>query len=243
MVHAMRSALSLSTMLLVLQGASSWCQAQTTAVAPTAAAAAVAAPAPARLMADIVSSRVYIKVTSGSRLGHDHGVVGRLESGVIQPGGGGQLVFAMNTFVTDTPEARKYVGLTAPVKPADQQKSSANMLGPDVLNVQRFPRAAFVITAIEPADGQAAGAVGTYDLRGNFTLHGVTRPLTIRARLEPTTDPTVQWLRGAFAIQQSQYGITPYSALGGLVSIEDRLEIWGEFVLRQPVAAPTEATR
>lgn len=192
-----------------------------------------------RFDVDVVNSRVYIKVTSGSRLGHDHGVVGKLESGSIRPGGSGSLVFAMKTFITDTPDARQYVGLTAPVKPADQKKSSSNMLGPDVLDVQRFPRATFDITSFEPAEGQAAGVPGVYTLRGKFTLHGVTRSLTLQARLVPTTDPAVKRLRGAFAISQSHYGITPYSALGGLVSITDKLDVWGEFVVRGPMADAT----
>ena len=90
-------------------------------------------PTPAQVMkldADVEASRVYIKVTSGSRLGHDHGVAGRLESGWVKPGIGGEIVFAMRTFITDTPEARRYVGLTAPVKASDQKKSTANMLVP-----------------------------------------------------------------------------------------------------------------
>jgi YceI-like domain len=201
----------------------------------TQAAKKTATPAlPAKMEADLDSSRVYIKVTSGSRLGHDHGVAGKLESGWVKPGTNGQLVFAMRTFITDTPEARKYVGLTAPIKAADQQKSSANMLGVDVLNVQRYAHATFDIKSFDPAEGQAAGAPGLYQLGGTFTLHGVARPLALRAKLEPTTDPTVSRLRGSFAIKQSAYGITPYSALGGMVSIEDKLDIWGDFVLRTP---------
>ena len=210
------------------------------------------APAPkaakaTKLDVDVSGSRIFTKVTSSTRLGHDHGVAGRLESGWVRPGSGGQLVFAMNTWITDTAEARSYVGLTAPVKPADQKKSSANMLGPDVLDVRKYPRATFDIKTCEPAEGQAAGAPGQYDLGGAFTLHGVTRPLTLKGKLEPTTDPAVSRLRGAFAIQQSHYGITPYSALGGLVGIEDRLDIWGDFVLRSAVgqadASPPKVKR
>jgi hypothetical protein len=196
-------------------------------------------PTPAQVMrldADLENSRVYLKVASSGRLGHAHGVAGRLESGWIRPGGGGELVFAMRTFITDTPDARRYVGLTAPVKPADQRKSTANMLGPDVLDVQRYPRATFKIDAVDPAAGQAVGAPGVYQLSGTFTLHGVSRPLTLQAKLEPTSDSAVSWLRGAFAIRQTQFGITPYSALGGMVGIEDRLDIWGEFVLRPSLA-------
>ena len=195
-----------------------------------------------KLEADLENSRVYIKVTSGSRLGHDHGVSGKLESSWVKPGSGGKLVFAMRSFITDTPDARKYVGLTAPIKMADQKKSSSNMLGSDVLDVQKHPLATYEITSFEPTEGQAAGAPGPYKLAGTFTLHGVSRVLTINAKLEPTTDPSVSRLRGSFAILQSQFGITPYSALGGMVSIQDKLDIWAEIVLRTPVVQANAST-
>jgi len=192
-----------------------------------------------KLDADIANSRVFIKVTSGTRLGHDHGVSGRLESGWLAPGSGGKLVFAMKTFITDTSEARQYVGLTAPIKPADQMKSSSNMLGPNVLHVQRHPRATFDVDTFAPAEGQAPGAPGLYKLGGTFTLHGVGRPLALMAKLEPPSGPAgLSRLRGSFAIRQSEFGITPYSALGGMLSIEDKLDVWGEFVLRASVARP-----
>jgi len=187
-----------------------------------------------RREADLTNSRVYIKVLSSTRLGHDHGVAGQLESGWVKPGDGGTLVFAMRTFVTDTPDARKYVGLTAPIKAADQKKSSSNMVGPEVLDVKRYPRATFEIKTFDAAEGQTTGAPGVYDLAGTFTLHGVSRPLNLKARLEATTDPSVSRLRGSFSILQSQFGITPYSALGGLVGVEDKLDIHGEFVFRTP---------
>jgi hypothetical protein len=184
------------------------------------------------LSADTDQSRVYVKVKSGSRLGHDHGVSGLLQSGSVNPGEGGKLVFAMRTFRTDTPDARQYVGLTEPVKPADQRKSGANMLGPEVLDVQNHPWATYEIDTFDPVEGQPAGAPGLYQLSGTFTLHGVRRPLELKAKLEPTNDPKVTRLRGAFSIRQSQFGIVPFTAVGGLVSIQDRLDIWGEFVLR-----------
>jgi hypothetical protein len=202
------------------------------------------APAQAvRLEADLAESRVYIKVATSTRLGHDHGVVGRLESGQVTLGQNGELVFAMKTFITDTPEARKYVGLTAPVKPADQQKSTANMLGPDVLDVQKYPRATFKIMSCQPMDGQAAGAAGGYQVNGTFTLHGVSRPLSFAAKVEPTSDVSACRVSGVFAINQSGFGIRPYTALGGLVGIQDRLEIWGDFVMKPATSPPGTSAR
>ena len=192
---------------------------------------------PARLDADLSLSKIYIKVASSTRLGHDHGVVGQLQSGWVVLGTGGELVFAMKTLITDTPEARQYVGLKSTVKDSDQKKSTSNMLGPEVLNVQKYPLATFKIDSCEPADGQSPGGTGNYKVSGTFTLRGASRPLAFNARVEPTSDPSASRVSGVFAIKQTAYGITPYSALGGLVGIEDRLDIWGDFIMRASTTA------
>src|SRR5690242_21894851 len=88
------------------------------------------------------SSRVYIKVTSATRLGHNHGVEGRLASGEVVLGGPGTLVFDMTSFTADTPQARQYVGLPDQLSASDAAKVNANMRGGDVLDVGRYPQAA-----------------------------------------------------------------------------------------------------
>lgn len=195
-----------------------------------------------KLNADLSASRVYIKVTSSTRLGHDHGVVGKLVSGSVQLGADGELVFDMRSFITDTLEARRYVGLTSPIKPADQQKSTANMLGPNVLDVAKYPTATFKIKSCVPADGQAVGGSGYYMINGDFVLHGTSRNLNFKALVEPATNGHATHVRGAFAILQTSYGIQPYTALGGLVGIEDKLEIWGDFMMLPAKDKPQAAT-
>jgi len=136
------------------------------------------------LQVDTAASRVYIKVASATRLGHDHGVVGRLGSGMVTLGGAGDLLFDMRSFVSDRPEARSYVGLKEAVSASDAQKSTVTMQGKDVLNVARFPTARYTFRTAKPLDGQAAGAPGRYKLDGDFTLHGVTRAITLRTVVE-----------------------------------------------------------
>ena len=68
------------------------------------------------------ASRVYIKVTRTNRLGHNHGVEGKLASGSLAVGGKGSLVFDMSTFAADTAQARKYVGLDADFSASDARK-------------------------------------------------------------------------------------------------------------------------
>jgi len=117
------------------------------------------------------------------------------------------------------------------------------MLGETVLDAAHFPRAIYKVATVKPLDGQAPGDPGSYKLDGEFTLHGLTHPLSHTAALERTTIPGVCRMRGTFAIEQSRFGITPYTALGGLVGVADRLEISGELLLRWPAQQAPPATR
>lgn len=192
----------------------------------------------AAFQVDTDTSRTYIKVASATRLGHDHGVIGRLASGSVTLGGKGDLVFDMRTFVSDRPEARRYVGLTASISASDAQKTTTTMVGKDVLDVARYPTARYVIRSAMPADGQKPGEPGKYQLTGEFTLHGATLAMPLTAVIEKTDSPGTLRMRTAFAIRQSQFGMTPYSALGGLVGVKDQLEIWGDLIVR-PTAPAT----
>ena len=185
---------------------------------------------PAALKVDPGASQVYVKVGADG-YGHIHGVQGRLASGTIKLGSGGDLVFDMKSFVADPAGARRALGLTKPVSAADQQKTTASMLGADVLDVARHPTAVFAIAAAIPLDGQPVGNAGRYRLQGEFTLHGVMRPLQLSVSLEPTDRPTVVRMRGEFTILQSEYGMKPYSALAGLVRVADKLEIQADLIL------------
>jgi polyisoprenoid-binding protein YceI len=181
---------------------------------------------------DADASRIYVKVGSATRIGHPHGVEGNLKSGKISLGGEGELVFDMSSFKADTQEARKKVGLEGKkISENEAKKVNDAMLSTDVLDVGKFPTAAYKITALKPADEQEAGAPGMYQVAGRFTLHGTEKPLQFKAKLERTDKEGVFKLSGSFAIKQSDYGVTPYSAAGGLAKVADELEISGELLL------------
>ncbi len=174
----------------------------TTALATCAALAwlcsQAAAQAPGHKVGelDIADSRVYILV-GATGLGHEHGVEGHLTSGSVQLGsaqGAGELVFNMPSFVAETPAARKYVGLAGD---ADGRQVTANMLGPDVLDVANFPQATFSIqSAIRD------NATGQYLLDGQFALHGVAQHIQVPAQAEMVNG--MIHLRGQFAILQTR---------------------------------------
>ncbi|MCA9116164.1 MAG: YceI family protein [Planctomycetaceae bacterium] len=180
------------------------------------------------------SSRVYVFVGK-TGFGHEHAIEGRLKSGALHLSdrpASGRLVFDMTSFAADTPGARKYIGLAGVTDPETQKKVNANMLGPDVLDVRRFPAAGFMLTAVTPLQQQSRRGLPQYQLDGQFTLHGVTRPVRIVAETE--TKGTWLHLRGSFAIRQTDFGITPFSTAFGAVGVTNDLRIYGDLWVAQP---------
>ena len=206
--------------LLVLAGA----------LAPRAGAEA---PRATRSEVDTDLSRVYIKVGIATRLGHEHGVEGKLKSGKLTLGGEGDLVFDVSSFTADTVAARKYVGLgDKEMSENEAKKVTEAMRSAAVLNVEKYPTATFRIASITPVDRQAAGEPGMYRLEGQFTLHGTERKLQFKAKLDRTDKEGLMKLIGSFPIRQSDHGIKPATAGGGLVKAADELMISGEMFLR-----------
>jgi polyisoprenoid-binding protein YceI len=110
-------------------------------------------------------------------------------------------------------------------EPADDvPKVQERMLGPDVLDVARFPEIAFRSTAVV-AGGQreSQGNAGvTVRVTGNLTLHGITKPVTSAVNVR--IDGTSLTASGTFTVKQSDFGIKPVS-VGGVVNVKDALTI------------------
>ena len=177
---------------------------------------------------DLERSRVYVFVGK-TGLGHEHGVEAKLKSGHLdwaEKSGSGELVFDMESFDADTEEARAHVGLEGEIKESTRQQVNANMRGPSVLDVEKFPTATFTIKTISPLKQAKADAPPAWQLDGDFTLHGVKKPLRVVARAEEKKG--MRHIRGRFAILQTQYGIKPFSKGLGAVGVADELQIWGD---------------
>jgi polyisoprenoid-binding protein YceI len=88
----------------------------------------------------------------------------------------------------------------------------------------------FTIAAVQPLSQEAGQTGQPYQLDGEFTLHGVKRPLQIVAVAEPVAGATR--LRGRFSLKQTDYGITPFSKFLGTVGVADELRIFGDLYLQ-----------
>ncbi|MEY3460307.1 MAG: hypothetical protein RL215_3464 [Planctomycetota bacterium] len=190
---------------------------------------------PARKV-NVADSRVYVFVGK-TGLGHNHGVEGKLKSGALRLEGedaGGELVFDVASFDADTDAARRYVGLSGSTDASTRQQVNANMKGADVLDVRRYPTAKFAVSGVKRTGKQSREGHPLFELSGQFTLHGQTRPLKLEAAAEER-DGAIR-LRGNFNILQTQYGIRPYSKAFGAVGVADRLTIYGDIHLESPTA-------
>lgn len=85
-----------------------------------------------------------------------------------------------------------------------EQKRDTHLMSPDFLNVKEFPKITFVSKSVK-------GGGSSYAISGNLTLHGVTKPVTIKMKkLGQGKDP---WnnvrvgFEGKLVIKRSQYGI------------------------------------
>jgi hypothetical protein len=201
------------------------------------AAPAAQAPSPPPGEVDTDGSRIYVFVGK-TGLGHDHAIVGRLVSGRVildAPQNAGQLVFDMPSLLADTPEARKALGLAGETAASTRKQTTANMLGPDVLDVARHPTATFDIESAIRSRRPVNGAKPTVDLVGTFTLHGVARKVVIPA--EVGAAGRLLRLIGSFRLKQADFGMKPYEKLGGVVGVADELVIHGDIrIAATPVA-------
>jgi polyisoprenoid-binding protein YceI len=93
------------------------------------------------------------------------------------------------------------------------------MLGP-VLEAQRYPMVR--LHAERLADGR---------LRVGVSLHGATRWLDLPAAIQ--ADAAQVSASGTARLKQTDFGMTPFSVGGGLLSVQDELEVRYHIVARR----------
>jgi hypothetical protein len=95
---------------------------------------------------------------------------------------------------------------------ADKAKI-AGQIRDDVLHSQRYPEVSFV------SREQRVRSDGGYDLSGELTLHGVTRPLECKTTLSDGRQ------RLSLTLHQPDFGIAPYRAMLGTLKIQPDVRI------------------
>lgn len=186
------------------------------------------------------SSRVYVHVFKKTALGHEHAVEGNIQQGRIHLGSkqdAGELFFDMRSFDADTDAARQYLGMEGSTDASTRQQVNDNMRGTDVLDVAKYPTAVFKIDSAQALKEKSRRGLVQYQLSGQFTLHGTTRPLAVVAQADEQNGWT--HLRGSFRIEQTDYGMTPFSKAFGVIGVANPLVIHADLWVAGTLASLT----
>lgn len=182
---------------------------------PTAWYDAAAARGEALLRIDAATSLVEIEVRRGgsmARFGHDHIVASHNVQGLVAPKAGrADLFVALEELTVDEPDLRLAAGLTTEPSAEAIAGTRRNMLD-KVLESQLFPH---VLISVRQLDA------GT--LHVELRLHGVRRGWDIPARIDNGADG--MQVSGQLQFLQSDFGITPFSVLGGALQVQDALTL------------------
>ncbi|XLF95295.1 YceI family protein [Comamonas testosteroni] len=169
----------------------------------------------------VASSRSLVSITvrrggALASLGHDHVIGSRQLQGYVAPQlGRADLYVALDGLSVDEPALRAGAGLDTQPSAADIEGTRTNMLS-KVLQTQLHPFARVQVRTTPNADGEVMLAVA-------LTVHGVTRSLRVPARIG--REQGAIRISGALSIDQSDFGITPFSILGGAIQVRDRLDL------------------
>ena len=95
----------------------------------------------------------------------------------------------------------------------DRRDVQTRMLGPEVLDANRFPQIRFRSSATQRVDPDG-GLV-----RGELELHGQTHAVSVNVVLGN------RHYKGSATVRQSDFGITPIRVAGGTVTVKDDVTI------------------
>ena len=167
---------------------------------------------------------VYARVFRGGsleRLGHNHVIELRgLRGDIFLADDVGRSLFDLAVSpadaVVDPPALRATQGGDFDTTVSEEARTATrrNMLGPDVLHAGKFP---YVTISSSRVEGPLANARVTVDI----TLKGVTRRLTIPVSIRVEGGRLAA--KGRFDILQSDFGVQPYSVLGGALKVKDKV--------------------
>lgn len=191
--------------------------------------------------------RMYaFRAGKAARFGHNHVLSAPQFSGYfyLSPEGTSAsrfaLEFRLDQLELDKPEHRAAVGesFAKPLSADAIASTREHMLGEFNMQADRFP-------LVRIASMEIAGEAPKFAAKVAVEMHGQVReqwvPITVRGLTQATEGSGPIVAEGALVLRQSDFGITPYSVLGGLLAVRD--EVIVEFSLQtlsatSPSSAP-----
>jgi len=136
-------------------------------------------------------------------------------AGYIAPDDGRADIYVpLDALTIDETRLRTESGFDSQPDADDIAGTRSNMLQ-KVLDADRYP---FALIKVNELDRGRSGPV-----RVVVTLHGITNPVDAAAQWDATAEEFA--VTGTFAIDQSGFGLTPFSVLGGALAVADRVNV------------------
>lgn len=175
------------------------------------------------LRVDPQHSLVTITVRRGgalARLGHDHVVASHDAGGYVYVAGGrADLYVPLDRLAVDEPGLRAAAGLTTQ-PPAEAVAGTRRNMLEKVLESERFPYAYIHVTRTAADSTTLPGSTA---LIVTLTLHGTEKTFEIPARIETLRSGIS--ISGQMTFNQTDFGIVPFSILGGALHVQDSLAL------------------
>ncbi len=147
-----------------------------------------------------------------SALGDNHVIRAPISSGSVDEGSPPGVEIAV--------DARRMTVLDPDLAPAKRSEVQERMLGPEVLDVSRFPEIRFRSTAVKPL------GAGRWRVEGLLALHGRSAPVSFDVK-EAKGE-----FRGSATFAQRTFGIEPISIAAGTVKVKDEVTVDFEIATR-----------
>lgn len=188
---------------------------------------------------DAARSRLQILVFragTAAALGHNHVLTApRLQGWLWTPEAGLEgarfaLRLRLDELELDAPEFRASLGpdFASHLDAEAIAGTRAHMLGPDNLEADRYP-------VLQLRSASISGQLPQLQAEVEIELHGQRRRQLIA--LEVWQEDGVWRTRGDFTVRQSNFGVRPYSVLGGLLAVQDELKISFDILSSAPRTA------
>lgn len=172
------------------------------------------------------ASVVHILVYRGgtlARFGHNHvmtvqGLRGRIWSHPTLARSGFQFSFPVADMIVDDSKARQAAGsdFDSEIPQTDRDGTRKNMLRAEVLDAERYPSVELKSVAI-------GGSAQKPQVSARITIRNVTRDVAVAPTV--VVDGARITVSGEFDIQQTDFGIKPFSAALGALQVQDRLRV------------------
>jgi polyisoprenoid-binding protein YceI len=131
---------------------------------------------------------------------------------------GFELSFPVMQLVVDDPQARRAAGSDFPsdIPQSDKDGTRKNMLKPELLDGERYPQ-------VTVRSAKVAGTLQAPQVTARITIKEVSREVQVPMKV--AVEGGKLTASGEFDIQQTQFGIKPFSVALGALEVQDRLHI------------------